>query len=79
MIEKNTQAELKAHLIESQPDFRRLADEHAVLKAQLDAIESRGHVTLEDEVEESRLKKLKLKLKDEMSEFMARHATHQPA
>ncbi len=79
MIEKNTQAELKAHLIESQPDFRRLTDEHAVLKAQLDAIESREHVTLEDEVEESRLKKLKLKLKDEMSEFMARHATHQPA
>jgi uncharacterized protein YdcH (DUF465 family) len=77
-MEKNTQAELKAHLMETEPDFRRLANEHAVLKAQLEAIESREHVTLEDEVEESRLKKLKLKLKDEMSEFMARH-THQPA
>ena len=78
-MEKNTQAELRAHLIETEPEFRRLANEHAVLKAQLEAIESKGHVTLDDEVEESRLKKLKLKLKDEMSEFMARHATHQPA
>ena len=78
-MEKNAQSELRAHLIETEPEFRRLTDEHAVLKAQVEAIEARDHVTLEDEVEESRLKKLKLKLKDEMSEFMARHATHQPA
>ena len=78
-MELNTQAELRAHLIETEPEFRRLANEHAVLKAQLEAIESKGHVTLDDEVEESRLKKLKLRLKDQMSEFMARHATHQPA
>ena len=49
------------------------------LKAQLEAIESKGHVTLDDEVEESRLKKLKLRLKDQMGEFLARHATHQVA
>ena len=79
-MEKNSQAELRAHLIETEPEFRRLANEHAVLKAQVEAIESREHLCLEDEVEESRLKKLKLKLKDEMSEFMARHsAEHQAA
>jgi len=78
-MEKNTQAELRAHLIETEPEFRRLADEHAALKAQLEAIESRGHVTLEDEVEESRLKKLKLRLKDQMSDFLAQHGTHQVA
>ena len=78
-MEKNAQAELKAHLIETEPEFRRLANEHAVLKAQLEAIESKEHVTLDDEVEESRLKKLKLRLKDQMSELMARHGTHQPA
>jgi len=78
-MEKNTQAELKAHLMETSPEFRRLANEHAVLKAQLEAIESKEHVTLEDEVEESRLKKLKLRLKDQMSEFMARHGAQQVA
>jgi uncharacterized protein len=78
-MEKNTQAELRAHLIETEPEFRRLANEHAMLKAQLEAIESRERVSLEDEIEESRLKKLKLRLKDEMSEFMAKHATHQAA
>ena len=77
-MEKNTQAELRAHLIETEPEFRRLANEHARLKAQLEAIESKEHLTLDDELEESRLKKLKLKLKDAMSEFMARH-THQAA
>ena len=76
---ENTQAELKAHLIETEPEFRRLANEHAMLKAQVEAIESREHLSLEDEIEESRLKKLKLKLKDEMSEFMAQHASHQAA
>ena len=50
-----------------------------MLKAQVEAIESREHLSLEDEIEESRLKKLKLKLKDEMSEFMAQHASHQAA
>ena len=78
-MEKNSQAELRAHLIETEPEFRRLTNEHAVLKARVEAIEAREHVSLEDEVDESRLKKLKLKLKDEMSEFMARHANHQPA
>ena len=78
-MENNTQAELRAHLIDTEPEFRRLASEHATLKAQVEAIESKGHVTLEDEVEESRLKKLKLKLKDEMSEFMAQHGAHQVA
>ena len=78
-MEKNTQAELKAHLMETEPEFRRLANEHAVLKAQLEAIESKDHLTLDDEVEESRLKKLKLRLKDQMSEFMVQHGTHQAA
>ena len=73
---ENTQAELKAHLIETEPEFRRLANEHAVLKAQVEAIETKEHLTLEDEVEESRLKKLKLRLKDQMSEFMAQHGSH---
>jgi uncharacterized protein len=78
-MEKNTQEELKAHLMETEPDFRRLADEHAAYKRQLDAIESKSPLTLDDEVEEQRLKKLKLKLKDQMIEFMSRYAPHQVA
>ena len=47
-MEKNTQAELRAHLIETEPEFRRLTNEHAVLKARVEAIEAREHVSLED-------------------------------
>jgi uncharacterized protein YdcH (DUF465 family) len=79
LMEKSTQEELKAHLMETEPEFRRLADEHAAYKRQLDAIESKGHLTLDDEAEENRLKKLKLKLKDQMIEFMARYSPRQVA
>ena len=75
-MEKNTQEELKAHLMETEPEFRRLADEHAAYKQQLDVIESKVDFSLDDETEEHRLKKLKLRLKDQMTEFLSRYAPH---
>jgi len=49
------------------------------LKHQIEEIESKPHVTGEDELEEQRLKKLKLHVKDEMNEILAsaRHAVAQ--
>ncbi len=58
--------ELKAHLLTTNEEFRTLAEQHAQLKRQIQAIESKPHVTEEDELEEQRLKKLKLHIKDEM-------------
>jgi len=54
-------------------EFRDLATQHAEFKRQLDAIEAKAHVTPEDEVEEHRIKKLKLRVKDQMNEIMARY------
>jgi uncharacterized protein YdcH (DUF465 family) len=65
--------ELKAYLMESNEEFRKLADEHAKYARLIDAIESKPHVTPEDEVEEHRLKKLKLALKDQMQQMINRH------
>ena len=42
-------------------------------------IEAKEHLTLEDEAEEIRLKKQKLRLKDEMNALMARHRAQQVA
>ena len=65
--------ELKAHLMATSEEFRALATQHAEFKRQLDAIEAKPHVTPEDEVEEHRIKKLKLRAKDQMNEIMARY------
>jgi uncharacterized protein len=65
--------ELKAHLLQTNEEFRSLAEQHAQLKRQIGEIESKPHVTEADELEEQRLKKLKLRLKDQMNEIMARY------
>jgi uncharacterized protein len=63
--------ELKAHLMATSDEFRQLAAQHAEYERQLDAIEAKPHVTPEDEVEEHRIKKLKLHVKDQMNEILA--------
>jgi uncharacterized protein YdcH (DUF465 family) len=77
-MENHTQdEELKAHLLATDENFRSLAQQHAQLKSLIEAIESKSHVTEIDELEEQRLKKLKLHIKDQMNEVLAnhRHAT----
>jgi hypothetical protein len=46
--------ELKAHLLSSNELFRSLSEQHAHLKHRIEAIESKPHVTGEDELEEQR-------------------------
>jgi uncharacterized protein YdcH (DUF465 family) len=73
-MENRTQdEELKAHLLTTNQEFRTLAEQHAQLKRQIEAIESKPHVTEEDELEEQGLKKLKLHIKDEMLEIIEHH------
>ncbi|MBS1876438.1 MAG: DUF465 domain-containing protein [Acidobacteria bacterium] len=77
-MERN-QDELKAHLMATDEHFRHLAEQHAEFKKQIEAIEAKAHLTPEDEAEENRLKKLKLHLKDQMSEIIARYRTQSVA
>jgi uncharacterized protein YdcH (DUF465 family) len=74
-MENYTQEEerLKAHLLNTNDDFRSLCEQHAHYKRQLQEIESKAHVTEADEIEEQRIKKLKLRLKDQMNAIMAQH------
>ena len=70
---ENTQEELKTHLMQSDEEFRRLAEKHARYHQQLEALEAKSHLTSEEEVEEHRLKKIKLQLKDQMNAIISRH------
>ena len=65
--------ELKAHLMETDDQFRQLAQQHTEYAKQLDALEALPHLSDQEQVEEHRLKKLKLRLKDQMQEMMSRY------
>jgi len=70
---ENTQEDLKAHLMQTNEEFRRLAAEHTQYHHELEALEAKSHLTPQEEVEEHRLKKLKLNLKDQMNQIMSRY------
>ena len=67
-----SQEDLKTRLIETNDEYRSLAFQHAEYDRLLEEIESKPHVTPDDEVEEHRLKKLKLHLKDQMMDILSR-------
>ena len=56
--------EIKEHLMSANPEFRRLVEEHKLYEGQLHELHNRHHMTEQDHVEEIRLKKKKLHLKD---------------
>lgn len=78
-METSTQEELKAHLMATSEEFRLLANQHAQFHKELEALEAKSHLTDEEQVEEHRLKKVKLRLKDQMNEMLARSKPQQVA
>jgi len=79
MMERNAQEELKAHLMATNEEFRQLASQHSEYASQLDSLETLPHLTYDQELEETRLKKLKLRLKDQMEAIMGQSRSPQVA
>jgi uncharacterized protein YdcH (DUF465 family) len=72
--------EIKEHLISSNPEFRRLVEEHKQYEGRLEELHNRHHMTDHDHLEEIRLKKKKLHLKDRMNAMISkfrREPSHQ--
>lgn len=78
-MEMTNQEELKAHLMATSNEFRAVAEKHSQLHKRLEEIEAKAHLTLEDEEEENRIKKQKLRLKDEMNLIVSQYKTQQVA
>jgi uncharacterized protein YdcH (DUF465 family) len=72
-MERNAQDEIKEHLLQTNPEFRDLADQHSAYKRLVSDLEAKAFLTEEEEQEEQRLKKLKLHLKDQMEEMLSQH------
>jgi uncharacterized protein YdcH (DUF465 family) len=56
----------KDQLLAGHDEFRRLAQEHTQYAQRLDSLTQKRYLTEDEKLEEVRLKKLKLRLKDQM-------------
>ena len=75
----DSQEESKAHLMANDGEYRRLAAEHSNYARRLDELEALPHLSAEEEMEEHRLKKIKLRLKDQMEAIASRSRAGQVA
>jgi uncharacterized protein len=75
--------QVREHLLASHEEFRRLAQEHTHYANRLDTLIQKRFLTDEEKLEEIRLKKLKLRLKDQMElieqQYRREHPEHQVA
>ena len=78
-MERNAQEQFKAHLMETSAEFRQLAATHTDYAKRLDESEALPHLTDQEQLEEVRLKKLKLRLKDQMEAIVSQHRAQQVA
>ncbi|HWG59601.1 MAG TPA: DUF465 domain-containing protein [Candidatus Acidoferrales bacterium] len=73
-----TTQDLRQSLWTHDPEFRRLAEEHSRCEFQLEQILKQPYFNSEDLAQEIALKKLKLRLKDEMEQIVARSRRSAP-
>lgn len=73
-------AQVREQLLASNEEFRQLATQHSQYAQQLDALIQKKYLSEEEKIEEVRLKKLKLRLKDQMESLEQKFRTdHQVA
>jgi uncharacterized protein YdcH (DUF465 family) len=64
---------IREQLMANNPEYRRLRETHIRYASQLDQLTTKSFLTEEERLEEVRLKKLKLRVKDQM-EMLVRQA-----
>jgi uncharacterized protein YdcH (DUF465 family) len=68
----DTATDTRARLARTDANFRRLEAKHGEYEARLEELGGRKFLTEEEKVEEVRLKKLKLAVKDQMEQILRR-------
>ncbi len=58
--------QVRDQLLASNEQFRRLVDEHSQYSQRLESLINKKYLSEDEKIEEVRLKKLKLRLKDQM-------------
>ena len=71
-------ADIQTILSDQDPEFRQWSEEHRLCETRLTELTSKREITMDEEIEEKRLKKRKLHLKDQMAErirsYQSEHA-----
>jgi uncharacterized protein YdcH (DUF465 family) len=70
--------ELKELLLKTDEEFRQLATQHHDLDRRLHELSSKPYLSEPEQVEEVKLKKRKLQLKDRMEDILRRHRSETP-
>ncbi len=70
--------DVRAQLLASDAEFQKLAEEHTRYEAQLEQLSKTPYVSSEDLIQQATLKKLKLRVKDEMERIVARQRQSPP-
>ncbi len=65
--------DIREQLMASDAEFQRLVEEHSRYEAQLEQLSKTPYLSSEDIVRETTLKKLKLRVKDQMERLVAQH------
>jgi uncharacterized protein YdcH (DUF465 family) len=68
-------AQVRDQLLASNDEFRRLASEHSQYQQRLESLIQKKYLSEEEKLEEVRLKKLKLHLKDQMESLEQKFRT----
>ena len=63
---------IRTQLMAENAQYQRLSQEHAHYAALLDQLASKRYLTDQEQLEETRIKKIKLRLKDEMETLVHR-------
>lgn len=72
----NSMADVQQILTTEDPEFRQWVEEHHECEDRLHQLISKSQITVDEEIEEKRLKKRKLHLKDQMAERIRTHSAH---
>jgi uncharacterized protein YdcH (DUF465 family) len=70
--------QVRDQLLANSDEFRRLADEHTQYSQRLDSLIQKKYLSEEEKLEEVQLKKLKLRLKDQMESLEHKFRTDRP-
>lgn len=72
-METQAQEELKAHLMATDEHFREICRQHSEYDQKIQELEAKHALSEQEQLEEVRLKKLKLHLKDQITELLSKH------
>jgi len=61
---------IREHLMAESQEYQRLREEHTCYASQLEQLSRKPYLTEQEQIEEVRLKKLKLRVKDQMEKLV---------